>query len=362
MNEVPKQQKDKVLKSLAIAGFIGIIVLLAWLAIQFVNIIPGAFSSLASLAEGVGQYQSADSAEDEPMTFIVTSDATLINAGGQAIISWDTANTPGSYTFTYECVDGVAVDLLDVDGLRSIACATNYNIGDRNSLTISVDSEKNRYADVPYTVAFLGTNDTSPKATGTAQITVLNSSITDTVADNTAPNSEEAVNAEPTEPDAIEPTQGATTSPETTEPDDSFATNEPTPTPQYEQEYVYAIPSSDPNGRTDLAIRFLAVGVIEGGSFFPSAIMNDETSAIQFEVKNYGTKTSAEWDFTIEMPSGDTYESNEMDPLKPNERAVLSIGFTPAAVTSHQFVGEIDTVGDRNTLNDRFVETVVLQN
>jgi hypothetical protein len=60
------------------------------------------------------------------------------------------------------------------------------------------------------------------------------------------------------------------------------------------------------------------------------------------------------------MPNGSTYESAEMEPLKPNERAILSVAFSAADAASHTFQADVDTVGDRNALNDRFVETVSL--
>lgn len=357
MNEVSNKQKDSVLKSLAIAGFIGIIILLAWLAIQFVNLVPSAFSSLASLAEGIGQYQQSALEGDDPVDLTVTSNATLINAGGEALISWDTADMPGSYTFSYECVDGVAVDILDVDGLRSIACDTNYNIGDTDSLSISIDSEKARYEDIRYTVAFLGTNDTSPRAEGTALITVMNSQI----ADSSTPPADDPTGLASTdnETDPTTPEESDEQPvPATTTPDEVTTEPQTTPTPQFEQEYVYAIPTSDPNGRTDLAVRFLAVGVISNDSFFPRELTTEDTGAIQFEVKNYGTKTSEDWTFSVSLPNDTTYESDAMEPLKPNERAILSIGFADTTDDSHRFEVTVDTIGDQNALNDRFVEAV----
>ena len=86
--------------------------------------------------------------------------------------------------------------------------------------------------------------------------------------------------------------------------------------------------------------------------------MQDEKGAIQFEVKNYGSKTSDTWEFEVSLPNGGTYSSDEQEPLKPNERAVLTIGFPTTDDSQHTFVVTIDESTDRNSLNDRFTQTV----
>ena len=220
---------------------------------------------------------------------------------------------------------------------------------------VAIDSEKDRYADVLYTVAFLRTNDTAPRAEGSALISVMNADISDDMLP------EEPLVAV-TEGVSEEETAGETVTEETLV--EEIVVEEtpvpPTPpvTPQFEQEFIYAIPTSDPNGRTDLSVRFLAAGDIIGNTFFAGPLVAEENGAIQFEVKNFGTKTSNEWDFEIEMPNGSTYESGDMSPLKPNERAVLTIGFTAADVSEHDFIVTVDTVGDQNGRNDTFVETL----
>ena len=63
------------------------------------------------------------------------------------------------------------------------------------------------------------------------------------------------------------------------------------PTPVFEQEFVYEIPTSDPNGVTDLSTAFIAVGEISNNRFIPGTVEAGEGGAIQFSVKNFGTKT-----------------------------------------------------------------------
>ncbi len=332
MNDVSQQKKDSVLKSLAIAGFVAIIILIAWLSVQLVNVVPGAFSSLASLAESINQREQV--VENEVATLLVTSNSTLVNTGEVVTIAWNTAKAKGSYTFSYECTDGMAVDLVNTDGTKSISCDTNYNIGDTDTLTITADSEKERFAELKYTIAFLGTNDTKPRATGNASLTVVNSDIRDEML-----NPDETTEETPVEETVAElPTEAVT--------------------PTYTQEYTYTIPVSDPNGRTDLGTRFLNTGRIIGQTFFPGELMQNETGAIQFEVKNYGSKTSEVWTFSVTLPNGGTFESEEQNPLKPNERAVLTIGFAEVAASSHTFNVAVEEATDQTPLNDRFSRSV----
>ena len=129
-------------------------------------------------------------------------------------------------------------------------------------------------------------------------------------------------------------------------------------TPTYQQEFIYAIPTSDPNGLTDLSTRFLSIGTIVGNTFFAGEVKQDEKGAIQFEVKNYGTKTSKEWTYSVTLPNGGTYQSDNQNPLKPNERALVTIGFPTIDKSTHKFVVSIKESSDRNSANNEFTETV----
>jgi hypothetical protein len=346
-SEKKEAKKNSILKILAITGFIGIIILIAWASIQLVSVVPSAFSSLASLAESVNDTNNTTDGEDQEIdTLVVTSATLLANTKDPVTINWNTARANGSYVFSYDCADGVAIDLVSETGLQSIRCGSNYNIGNVDSTTLAIDSEKNRYTDITYSVSFLGTNDTRPRATGNAQLTVFNSDISNEMAvtDDEQPP-EDVSDDTPAEP------QTPTTPAEPTTPITP-------PAPEYIQEYVYAIPTSNPNGNTDLAARYLFVGEITNNRFIPSALAENEAGAIQFEVKNLGTKTSKNWSFTVGLPGGETYRSETQSALKPNERAVLTVGFSGADVSSHTFTVEVNTTPDRDRSNNDFSQRV----
>lgn len=344
MNNETSEKKDSILKILAIGGFIGIIILIAWASIQLVSVVPSAFSSLASLAESVNDSNNT-SENEEIESLVVTSNTQLANTGEVVNINWDTARANGSYVFTYNCVDGVAIDLVSSTGIQSIQCGSNYNIGNVDSAAISVNSEKNRYADITYSVSFLGTNDIRPRATGSATLTVLNDEINNDLVVNENPE------PEPEEDDSdvsVPPVNKPSTPTTPTTP----------PAPQYVQEYVYAIPTSNPNGKTDLSTRYLYLGEIVNNKFVPGAIKQNRDGAVQFEVKNFGTKTSKKWSFTISLPGGGTYKSDTQTALKPNERAVLTVGFSGADVSAHTFKVTVDVDSDSNKSNNTFSHRV----
>ncbi len=216
-----------------------------------------------------------------------------------------------------------------------------------------------------YTITFHGTNDIDPRALGTSSVTVINSEIqtilvidesktvTETIDETIEVVEVEPVVEEPVvkEPEVIKP-------PVKTPP---VVSPTPKPVPQapvYEQEFVYTIPVSDPNGRTDISTKFISLGTIIGNTFFKGEVKQNSTGAIQFEVKNLGTKTSSDWIFKVKMPNETTFTSTKQSPLKPNERALITIGFNSDSDSTHTFVVTIDESTDTYSLNDRFSQTV----
>lgn len=351
-NNVSPEKKDSILKTLAIAGFIGVLLLVAWLSIQLVHLFPSAFGSLASLAEGVNQYQETvldTNGETLPLT--VTSNTSLLNTGEELTVNWSKVHTAGSYVFSYECIDGVSIQHKTEAGGRSIDCDTNYNIGDINSFTIGIESEKNRYADVPFTLAFLRTEDTSPRAQGGNVVTIVNTDVASQFAFNGTDETEATVDTTPDVPSTSTEVEPVTPTPTT--PAEPAVAQEP-----FEQEFAYTVPVSSPDGYTDLATSFIGMGEIINGAYVPGPVSVKNAGAIQFSVKNVGTKTSRDWTYSIALPNGDTYESAEQKELKPNERAVITIGFPAGATTPHTFVVNVDERTDRRSNNDSFNQVV----
>lgn len=135
-----------------------------------------------------------------------------------------------------------------------------------------------------------------------------------------------------------------------------------TPTPvQYKTVTTYKIPVSDPNGYTDLQVNFIAVGKINSSERFiaTTELERREVGAMQFSVKNIGTKTSTSWEFIAELPNGGTMTSKVQQPLKPSETATLTITFNNEDRRGNSTLGAtVVGGGDKNLVNNGFRTTV----
>lgn len=143
------------------------------------------------------------------------------------------------------------------------------------------------------------------------------------------------------------------------------ADNKPTPTTstpkpapvEYKTVVTYKQPVSDPKGYTDLHVAFVAVGTMTSGDRFVAAphLEEDERSALQFKVKNIGTKTSAEWRFVAELPDGSTITSLPQKPLLPSETSTLTIAFDGVEGRKDRDLGvSLIIAGDINTADNGF--------
>jgi outer membrane biosynthesis protein TonB len=345
------QGKERVLKTLAIGGFVGLIIIIAWLGIQLISFMPNAFTSLASLADSVYNYK--------PVELVVVSNKSVANAGEAFSITWNKPKQAGSFTFTYACTEGVAAEVRASGGaIASVECNTPLNLGDVNSLDINLTSERNRFTEVPYTIAFLPAKSETPAASQDNTITVVNAMISP-VDVTAATTSVTEVTVKPTpepvvvaKPEPIKPTPTPVT---------PTPTPKPTPKPVVTSTPIYGIPVSNPNGITDVGVRLLGIGSVDSNNRFTAAtvIDNDTKGAIQFEIKNVGTKTSESFTYTVKLPNGSEYTSPTQTALKPNERMVATIGFETADIKGVQsFSVEVTVSGDSNKANNQLSSKV----
>lgn len=349
------QGKERVLKTLAIGGFVGLIIIIAWLGIQLISFMPSAFTSLASLADSVYNYK--------PVELVVVSNKSVANAGEAFTITWNKPKQIGSFTFTYECTEGVAAEVRVAGGaIAPVECATPLNLGDVNTLDINLTSERNRFTEVPYTISFIPSKSQTPAASHDTTITVVNAMISPVDA-NAATTSVTEVTVKPTpepvvvaKPDPVTPEPAPVTPKPTPTP-----APKPTPKPVVISTPIYGIPVSNPNGTTDIGVRLLGIGSFDTNNRFTAAnvIDNDSKGAIQFEIKNFGTKTSNSFTYTVKLPNGSDYTSPTQTALKPNERMVATIGFNASDMKGvESFSVEVNISGDNNKANNQFTSKV----
>jgi hypothetical protein len=337
MNQTTEEKKEALTKTLAIVGFLVIILFAVWLAVRIVTLIPSAFSSLASLADSVYNY-------NDTQELVVATPNTVVNAGESFTVTWTVLHKKGTYSFSYACTEGVAVDVKNITGeIISLPCNTELDLGEATSLEVLVASEKFRFVDVPYTISFTEQNKDESVSSTSKTITIVNATIP-----ASANLVQDEVPAEET------PTETTT---ETATPKPPVYT---AGTPTTVKQYTYAVPVSDPKGTIDLSITYIGVGTLSGKTFTPkSKIETDQNGAIQFEIKNIGTKTAEDWSYVVHLPGDVTFNSSEQKALKPNERAVITVGFEGITKSgTEKFDVKVTAKNDVKKANDSFEASV----
>jgi len=330
-----KDHRSNARNTAIIITFFAALILVAWLSTLAITHVPSAFSSLANLVESI-------SGRNE-RSLTITNSTTAVRSGDQLTISWHEVSVPGTFTFSYACVHDVVVSIIGENSTRDVRCDSIYSLGAATTTTLIVKSAASGETTVPFTIAFLRTNDIEAKISGSGQFTI-------------SPQTEEEV------PSPVTPEVTSTPSPEPENPPVVA-----TPVPEVPRPttpvapVVLVVPVSDPNGTTDLAVRFIAIGIQNNTIFTPQTTLQPgRENALRFEVKNHGTKTSDQWSYRVELPDGSTYEAEEQKPLKPNERATLTITFDlPREMTgSVRTSVVIETPSDQTSINDRFTQTL----
>jgi len=344
-NKTPEEQKSSVLKSLAIVGFIGLIIVVSWLGMQLVQVLPTAINSLASLADSVYNHT--------PVEVKTASNKSSVNVDEAYTISWDVPKPVGTFALSYACTPGLAVDIR-IDGeIKALNCDTNYNLGSVSAADIVAKSERERFTDFIYTIDFIKTGNTTPAGSGTGRVSIVNPAIEESAT--------ETPDTPVTKPEVTLPTTPTTPEEPTIPPTPTKPVVTPKPVaPTYVQEYVYGIPTSNPSGFTDLGTRHLGTGMIIGGRFvLATTIDNDGQGAVQFEVKNIGTKTSAAWNYTVRLPNGEIYNAPMQTPLAPQERLTATIGFSiPNTTGVKSYTVAVSVSSDAKLANNSFSTNV----
>jgi len=345
MTQVTQEQKDTVTKTFAIVGFIAAILFAVWLAVQIVGVMPSAFSSLASIADGVYNYTA-----DQQMT--VASKKSVVNSGEAFNVAWTNMPRSGSYTFAYACTQGISTQIRDAQGdIVALACNTPVNLGTKTELDIIATSEKQRFTDLEYTIMYIPSNDSFPELTSLGKTTIVNASIP-TYITTDVENTEDKI-ASPVKPESK--TDAKSNENKTSE-NKTSTTGLTAGKPTTIEEVIYAIPASNPNGDIDLEVKYLAVGTLTDKIFKQTGtIPVDAQGAFQFAVENIGTKTSGEWTFTADLPSGITYTSKTQKSLKPSEKAIITIGFEGLTQLGvERFGATLDIADDIDASNNKF--------
>ncbi len=298
MTDSSSQQTPGVLANiLAVAGFIILIVIIVW----------GAYHLLRLTGSGVSNLFSRFS---NGSSINVTLPKDSVQSGATFPVSWKyTPTESGSYAFLYQCKTGLRLEMKDAAGkAQTIPCGTAYTVGTTTALSLMATSAGTSSLEVPVSVVFIpaATSTTArPQGTGTFRVAAKSA---DTV----------------TTPAVTSPTKPATAG--------TSAAARP----------------AQPVGKPDLAVRVLAIGVINpvSGAFenrYPTG--PNDIAAVKFDIANNGGSSSGNYYFTVSLPiaGGYVYSSPIQSSLTPGSRVESILRFKPVQSGGGMVTVAIDT-------------------
>ncbi len=326
MNTEQKRLSNAAIRALAIVGVIAIVLLGLWGTIQAVRLMPNVFSALASAAVSVSSiFVPAEHIE------ITVADHTVASGKPFTLSFMKTGGSSrGSYSFLYDCRDGVSFKASDASGsYKDTFCNTPFNFnGATTDVRLVPLSVKNRYIDVPLRVRFTPEGKTVPSSESFVTLTIANDSLTGSP--------------------ATTGTAGGAGS--TGKTGGSVLRHPGVPT---SGTYVITggtnTTASNPYGRVDLSARITEIGVIDPitNVFTNTGVVHrGQRAAVRFVVENLGDKTSPYWNFNAVLPTLPYYifSSDMQQPLNPGDRIEFTLGFDSAdpSVNDSQFVVNVD--------------------
>lgn len=330
-------------KILAIVGFVATAGLLIWLIVTALKLAPGGFTSLSNTAETINNYHPETKIE-------LTSEKAVVNSAESFKLNWTDMKQAGEHLFTYTCTTGVKIDVRSAEGkLIPLLCTDKLTLpATVHDIILSITSAGARFTDVPVKISFTNPEVKTPFVSET-KITVVNATI---------PVKETVPPVTTLHTDRPTPTPPITPKPK------------PTPvtpvTPRAQAPIVtYVYPQSNPNGYVDLQVVTLGSGVIKNGVFTKTASYDsDKRNAVQFIIKNIGTKTSGSWNFKTKVSSDTIYDSGARSSLKPQEYEIFTLEFYLGNTReSHVDIKTtVDTMNDTNGNNDSSTWSIKVTN
>lgn len=298
------------LKVLSVIGAGAVIVGVAWVGFRGLSLFPNAKTFLANAVAGL---QSVFVPADR---IVISTVDNQIVVNKPFTLTWEHRgkNNDGSYVFSYECSDDVFLARRDSGTQTTIFCNTQVPVSaDEKEIALIAVGSIDGVVEIPVRITFTGNTLTAPSLRGDAVLFVQ-----DTYLDTA------------TSTDTVSPAAPSDGGSQTNQMTDAVVV------PQYTTVPVITQPFSDPNGKTDLAVRVLGYGLVntKTGVFteedeIPRDLPSGKRAAIRFEIVNLGTKESGAWEFEVKLPTSPsyTYNSDRQQSLFPGDKIVYTIGF-----------------------------------
>lgn len=236
---------------------------------------------------------------------------TELATGQEVTLTWSGAHrTDGSYAVTYSCTQGVRVETSISQPHETVPCDTPYYFTPNdNSITLSITSESNRFADIKFALSFLKNDSSQAQKLAESTVTVTNTAVADSrqLYGSATPTATVSVSPSPT-PTAARPSPS------------------PSRTP-------VAVVEEVPVGPADLTVYVIGAGYIDPSTskfvLSESVAPEEQAAAIKFQVANVGGQASGKWKFVADLPSTSDprFESTDQQSLYPGEKMEYVLSF-----------------------------------
>ena len=318
-----QESKKTTMKNIiAIVGFVILLIVGIWSAIQVIRFVPRLFSDTGTVATITDNKINLGNRD-----IVVEVSKDTANSGEPVSINWaHNGDNDGVLSFSYACKEGFHFQVAG----QSIACNAPFSlpITDTSLEVIPLSTKENVQA--AFAITYTNTSEESIRDTKT--LLVLNDSVIET----NVPTGEEVVvniaGPGPKEPEVVaaKPTTRVT------------ARTNTIPAVQ-----TIRVPrASDPYGVSDLNVEIVSIGDINRfGAFEPKGIVHQYArGAVTFRVTNLGTKETGNWNFTAVLPTqgGYPFNSQAQPSLMPGSSTDIFMTFNQLVPGVHTFTVHVD--------------------
>ncbi|MEK7579537.1 MAG: hypothetical protein AAB460_03350 [Patescibacteria group bacterium] len=302
-------------KILAVVGVLAVLVGVVWVGVRGFRALPNASKTLASAFVSVQSFFTPS----ERIVVSVVDNQVIVDEPFTLMWEHRGKDEDGSYTLSYECRDSVHLSRMNATGnATTLFCNTEVPLlATDTTLRLIATGEVAGAVSIPVSIRFTKNNSSVISREGTVDVRIQ----------------EERFDTATSTGTASIPNGTASTS----TPSKTPTTPRIPGTPTTQTISVVTGPVSDPNGKSDLTIRVIAIGLVDKntGAFterneIPKDLPTNKRGAIKFEIRNDGTKkTGDDWQFAAKLPTSPahTYTSPKQPELFPDDRVEYIIGF-----------------------------------
>lgn len=228
------------------------------------------------------------------------------------------ASTNGNHFFQYKCDDGLFLKLIsDNNGIETpVFCDTPADIGKlaKGTLNILPVLTNSDSANSTLEIFYQRSGDEEERTPSSA----VDIKIVKTLADSDIANKSQQINT-------VAPLTAGPKTEQLYKIGDKIASST-TATPTSPKLI------SNPNGYVDLSTKIIEIGAVDKTTnqfIATSTLRSGDRIAVRFYVKNIGTKTSKDWNFSASLPTLPWYifQSDTVQPLAPGDRIEFTLGF-----------------------------------